>query len=187
MKKIALASITFLLVGCSGNSLNQASNGASSSRSENAYDAVSIFETGTSSVASLPTPGSDEIVVNYGGWSLNQLFETAIGKQYFQFVHDSYKTESWASATLPPGVYTLKEGEPIPVVILATTLLAYRVQKGEMNFDNKSDPLVRMVDKTHCNERNTDSYVGLYWGEGKLFVDKDYCSVQGGGVWEAKI
>lgn len=192
MRKVTVLSITLLLIGCSipnGSSLNNVSNSSENSISVDAYDAVSIFALGNSSVAPLPTPKPGEVVINYGGWSLNQLLEKDAGKQFLRYAQDSYANETWADKALAPGIYKLNKEQSVPAVLMATALLAYRVQRGEINFnDTKKDALLLMVDEINCSQQKKSAgFVGLYWSEGKLYVDKDYCAVQGGGIWEAKM
>jgi hypothetical protein len=118
-----------------------------------------------------------EVVLQYAGLSLNQLQQSKEGSGVLVFAHEEYKNESWTSKSLPSGKYRLQPSDDIPAVILATALLT----------DRKNDDLATRADRTHCVEgRDPEGYVGLYWSEEKLYVEKDYCSIQGGGVWEAK-
>lgn len=151
----------------------------------NAFDAVTLFRLGSKTGETLPAAQNNEVVVLYGGWSLNELMQTDVGKKYVQFVQEDSSNESWANEKLAPGIYHVKKGQPVPAVILASTLLAYQLEKGEMHFYSDKSPLARMVDDTHCENGPSAGYIGLYWSEGKLVIDKSYCSVLGGGVWEA--
>jgi hypothetical protein len=185
MRRIAVLCIALLLVGCSAQP-GKTSEGTSSSSgggSANVYDAVSVLDFG-SAVTTIPESASGEVVVRYGGWSLHQLAESSVGKKYFLLSDRS----GWVDGALPPGIYRIKRGEAIPAVILASALLANRVEKGEVDFSRApSDALLRMADVTSCKDgKHPYALVGLYWSGDKLSLDQDYCHVLGSGIWEAR-
>jgi hypothetical protein len=182
MRKLVLLSIVFLLAGCTGEKKAEQQTVWT-----NTYDTVALL--GFGDPKPLPAPKPGQITIRYGGWSLKQLSETLAGKQYFAYFDESWKDEDWSKATLPPGEYTYRKSESIPAVILASALLAYQVQKEHMApHELKDDVLQLMADKyNHCNAMISPSeYVGFYWTTLKLYVDKEYCNILGGGVWEAK-
>lgn len=159
--------------------------GCGQRNNSNAFDAVELFQLGSKTVEALPTAQDDEVIVRYGGWSLNELMETDAGKKYVQFVQNDSSQEPWSDEKLAPGIYHFKKDLSVPVVIFASALLAYQVENGELHFDSDKSTLTTMVDDTHCKNGPSEGYVGLYWSEGKLAIDKNYCSVPGGGIWEA--
>ncbi len=193
MQRLSIVLITLSLIACSARGTSSVS-----STYPDAYEAVSLFGLGTSSVTSLPKPEPGEVVINYGGWSLNQLRETKDGKR---LLDDSTKGEAWANATFPPGIYRLsaeaQKKSIAPVVILATAILSYELQIEQGRHSEDQDPLKRMVDQRHCKNQKAQDLIGLYWGDDwgkdgkshstKLFIDKEYCHVLGGGIWEAKM
>lgn len=163
------------------------------------YDAIELLGMGNPATEHLPQDPIDETaLLRYGGWSLNELAESSVGKQYLS-LDPAYAREEWAKKTLPPGVYSLREMHPVPVVLMATALLAERVKHGRIDFDRRSEsPFLAMVDINNCKGITKDTgRIGLYWGEDwgadgttatvKLFVDKNYCNTFGGGVWEASM
>lgn len=163
------------------------------------YDAIELLGMGNPATEHLPQNPIDEtVLLRYGGWSLNELAESSVGKQYLSF-DPAYAREEWAKKTLPTGVYSLREMHPVPVVLMATALLAERVKHGRIDFDRRSEsPFLKMVDINNCKGVEKDTgRIGLYWGTDwgtdgkteteKIFLDKNYCSVLGGGVWEASI
>lgn len=152
---------------------------------DNAFDAVALFQMGSNAVEALPLAQNDEEVVRYGGWSLNELMQSNASQKYVRFVQEDSMHEPWTNAKLAPGIYHIKKGQPVPVVILASILLANQMKNGDIDFDSDKSTLITMVDDTHCKSTPSETYVGLYWGEGMLFIDKNYCSVLGGGIWEA--
>ena len=124
------------------------------------------------------------------GWSIKDLLQTEAGKKYLQLLDERDLQQLWTARSDPRGIYTFQKGSPVPVAILTTALLANRIEYGrEMTAEElKTDPLGQMADATHCPEsrESPPGYVGLYWGNGKLFLDKNYCVVLGGGIWEGK-
>lgn len=125
----------------------------------------------------------DELIVNYDGSSLNELRTSA--KAPLVFAEESYANETWASTKLPAGTYHFKINEPVPAVILATALLNDYTKNGPVDFDHRLDPLVQRVDQLHCTSHDSPTgFVGMESGD-HVFIIKDYCREQGGGVWEA--
>jgi len=178
MRRVIPVTVFFFLLGCAG---------VLHSTPPNTYDAVAIRGFGKASAEPLPAAGSGEVVLRYNRWSLRQLSETAAGKQYFTL---SLAGEGgWLDDSLSPGVYHLKKGEKNSVLLMASALLAYRVEKGVTDFDSaKDDSLMGMVDALSCKKgRHPYGLIGLYWSEDKLYLEQDYCKVQGGGIWEAKM
>ena len=167
---------SLLLLSCS----------ATSSVDANVYDAVAILGFGSASRDPLPAAEGGEVIVRYNGWSLRQLAESKAGKRYFVLPENP---GGWVEEALPPGIYHLKPSEKTSPVLMASALLAYRVAKGPVDFDKgKNDPLLLMADIISCNKgRHPYGLIGLYWGEDKLYLEQDYCHIQGGGMWETKI
>lgn len=124
---------------------------------------------------------------------MNQLLQTPDGREFLKFADESYKNESWANTMFSQSTYRFSAESQktfvVPVTVLATALLAHRQKHGGVNFkDNTNDPLLRMADKTSCKQlKAPEGMIGLYWSEGRFVIDKNYCAVQGGGVWEAKM
>jgi hypothetical protein len=149
-------------------------------------DAVAILGFGNPSEESLPDAKSGEMVIRYGGWSLQELRDNpVVRKRKLMWKQDWYHTYPWSTEKLPSGIYRLRipvpnsnrqtfaeqqsslpSGEaPAPVVLVATALLAHRVQTGEDLLKN---------DWTRCKEQTADAVcVVLYWYDGRLFVN-DY-------------
>lgn len=165
----------------------------------NTYDAVQLFGFGSGSTIALPTAESGQIVLRYGGWSLNELLATNVGATHMKYLDYAYKNEDWASARLPAGIYKLDDANPVPAVIMASALLANRLVNGEIDFDSTAENvLLRTVDKHSCSDiQEREDFIGLYWSDDwdadgkthstKLYLDKTYCHVMGGGVWEARL
>lgn len=145
------------------------------------YDAVSILGFGPASDEPLPEQKCGEIVIRYGGWSLQVLRNSAVGKELMS-QHDWYDKLPWSTENLPAGIYRVRV--PVPgsnrktfveqeqmlsagertasVVLVATALLAHGLQTNE-------DLLKR--DWTRCKEQVADGCrVGLYWNSGQLRV-----------------
>ena len=129
MRRFCAVTLLVLLTACSGKSVS------SPPATSEAYDAVSALGIGDQSTAPLPSANAGEVIVRYGGWSLNQLLQTPSGTRYLQYLENSYKDESWTNKTLPSGIYRLDDKRPIPVVLLATALLADQLRNGEPNFN----------------------------------------------------
>ena len=157
-----------------------------------AFDAVSLLGFGAKSTEPLPQGNPGEIVIRYGGWSLQELrAKRAPGLMWDQSWHDKYP---WSSEKLPSGLYVLRL--PIPdsnrktfdqqealllpgeetahVVLAASALLAIRLSGGD-------DPL--RGDWTHCQEQATAGRrVVLAWVDGRLFVFDYFDGYPFGGV-----
>ena len=177
MRRFALVLIALSLAAC-GHPLSDVD-------AANTYDAVSILGFGAPSGEPLPVPNSGEVVVRYGGWSLRELAETEAGRKYLQLPDEGQG--AWVENRWDEKIYTIKKGDIVPLPVLASALLAYRIQKGLIYLaDDKNDPLLQMADVTNCKDyKHPYATVGLYWSEEKLFVEQDYCHIQGGGIWEA--
>lgn len=182
MRKIVLVAVTLFLTGCIASDTSRART--------NTYDAVALLGFGPPTTAPLPQTASGMVSITYDGWSIKELLQTDAGKKYLQLLDPTDTQQLWTARSEPRGIYTFQKGSPVPVVILTTALLANRVQRGrEMTEDDlKNDPLGQVADLNHCakNGESPAGYVGLYWGNGKLFLDKNYCVVLGGGIWEGK-
>jgi len=186
MKYLLLLSTLCALVGCTGK--NPALN---------AYDAVSLFGFGEATKESMPAPNRDTLVIRYGGWSLNDLRDARIDGKILEYYDSGYADEPWAKEKFPPGVYTFTDQEPIPAVLLASALLTHKMQHTEFDWEDDRSVLMRIVDRMECKKGGRDDLVGFYFSddigdEGKvldtyLFVEKAYCNVPGGGIWEGKI
>jgi hypothetical protein len=165
-----------------------------------AYDAVALFGFGSSGEEPLPDGKSGEIVIRYGGWSLRELCANAvIREKNLMWEQDWYHKYQWSSEKLPAGIYRMRipvphsnrknfaeqeamlpSGEQFaPIVLVATAMLAHRLQAGENLLKN---------DWTRCKEQTADGYrVVLYWGEGRLVVDVDWDDRRDGGLWSSSV
>ncbi len=122
-----------------------------------------------------------DAVITFNGGSLKDMFGTAAAKD-MKFADLSLLQEPWTAQRVEPGKYFLGQMHPIPVVLMATALL----DAGPSAAQDADSPLQQFMDKTSCQKRDKEKHlVGLYWSEGKLWIDGRYCTVQGGGVWEA--
>ncbi len=147
------------------------------------YDAVALFGFGEESAEPLPEAEPGEVIIRYGGWSLQELCNNPVVRQKnLMWEHDWYHAYSWSSEGLPPGIYRLRIPVPgsnkknvteqermlsagestAPVVLVATALLAHRLQTGENLLKN---------DWTRCREQTDDGLrVVLRWRDGRLYV-----------------
>ena len=160
------------------------------------YDAVSILGFGDPSAEALPQAG--EIILRYGGWSLQELRDSAIGKKLMHR-QDWYSKFPWGSEKLPPGTYRLRlpipdsnrksfaeqeqmlsEGEQIaPVVLVASALLAHQVQ---------ADSDLLRGNWTRCREQTTaGDCVALGWGVHWLYVRKEWGHIRSDCVWSSSV
>jgi hypothetical protein len=163
------------------------------------YDAIALLGFGAALTDEpLPVALPGEIVIRYGGWSLQELRKSDIGNQLIWQDQHWCNNYPWSHEPLPSGIYRLRipvpgsndknfadqqallqEGEePAPLVLVATALLAHHLQTNEDLLKN---------DWTRCKEEDADGdHVGLYWRGGRLFVS---CSWDGrvGGVWLSSV
>src|SRR5579863_9461254 len=75
------------------------------------YDAVSILGFGDAVAEPLPQAKEGEIVLRYGGWSLQELRDSAVG-QKLMHVQNWYYMCPWSRERLPAGIYHLRV--PVP-------------------------------------------------------------------------
>jgi hypothetical protein len=150
-----------------------------------AYDATSILGFGSASDEPLPEPAPGEVVIHYGGWSLQELRNSDVGKKLMH-EQDWYNKYAWSTEKLPPGLYRLRvpvpdsnpktfaeqqamlsPGEQVaPVVLVATALLVHYAKTGEDLLKS---------DWTRCKEQAADgNRVALYWDEGRLGVSRSW-------------
>ena len=161
------------------------------------YDAVNILGFGEAATQALPQAAEDEVVLRYGGWSLQELRDSAIG-QRLMHRQDWYDTYPWSTEKLPSGVYRLRvpvpessgktfadqkrmlpNGEQIaPIVLVASGLLVHYLQTGE-------DLLKK--DWTRCREQTADGRVGLGWHCGRLDVNNDWDDYRDGSLWASSV
>lgn len=166
-----------------------------------AYDATAIFGFGHPSEEDLPEAKSGEIIIRYGGWSLQELCDCPLVCERNVMWHeqDWYGGYAWSTDTLPSGIYRLRvpvpdsysktfdeqkrllpvNEEPAPVVLVASALLAHRVQTGEDLLKN---------DWTRCREQAAGGVrVGLGWDEGRLGVGSCWDGVRCGFLWSSSV
>jgi hypothetical protein len=160
-------------------------------RRGHAYDAVALLQFGPATDTPIPDAASGELVIRYGGWSLQELRDTC-GLMHKQDWYDKYP---WASEKLPSGVYVLRlpipdsnrktfaeqtklllpGEEPAHIILATTALLSHRIV-------TKEDLL--KGDWTRCGQQTADGFrVVLRWGEGRLYVRGDWDGCRGGGMW----
>ena len=164
------------------------------------YDAVSILGFGNPSEESLPEAKNGEVLLRYGGWSLQELRDcSGVRERKLMWEQDWYHKYPWSNEKLPSGIYRLRipvpnsnrrtfaeqQGslpsgeEPAPVVLVATALLAHRLQTGED---------LMKTDYTRCKEQTAgDSRVGLDWGGGRLYVDDRWDGARHDDVWLSSV
>ena len=165
-----------------------------------AYDAVALFGFGEASKEPLPDAKRGEVVIRYGGWSLQELCSNPVVRQKdLMWEQDWYHKYPWSSEKLPPGIYRLRTPVPHsnrknfaeqeqllaageqtgPVVLVATALLAHRLHTGEDLLKN---------DWTRCRERDADGdRVGLHFCEGRLHVYYDWGDDRDGDLWLSSV
>ena len=146
---------------------------------------------------SVPPAADGEIVVYYGGWDLPTLRKSAAGQKRMWQNQNWYDASGWKAV---PGYYRLRVPVPhsngktfeeqeqllssgeqsAPVVLVATAMLAHRLQTGESLLKN---------DFTRCKEQAAGgSRVELVWDGGRLSVDDDlWGDDPGGGVWSSSV
>ena len=161
------------------------------------YDAVSILGFGDAVAEPLPQAKEGEIVLRYGGWSLQELRDSSVGRK---LMHDQdwYNAYPWSSEKLPSGIYRLRipvaesncktfaeqermlrRDESIaPVVLVASGLLVHHLQTGE-------DPLKN--DWIRCrNQAARGGHVALSWFDGQLDVDYWFGGINT-GLWLSSV
>lgn len=158
------------------------------------YDATAILGFGKASGDPLPQAKAGEVVIRYGGWSLQELRDSAIGKRLMN-KQDWYNSYSWSLEKPGPGVYWLRvpvagskgkslieqellfssEEKTVPAVLVATALLVHRFRTGEDLLKG---------DWTRCKEQTADDFrVGLGWDDDRLFVNDDWDGRRSGSLW----
>jgi hypothetical protein len=165
-----------------------------------AYDAVAILGFGNPGEEPLPDAKSGEVVIRYGGWSLRELYDSPVVRERkLMWEQDWYHKYPWSSEKLPGGIYRLRvpvpnsnwqtfaeqQGslpsgeEPAPVGLVATALLAHRLQTGE--------DLLK-TDYTRCKEQTADvSRVELDWYDGRLYVDRNWGGLRSDVLWLSSV
>jgi hypothetical protein len=162
------------------------------------YDAVTLFGFGEVSPESLPEAEPGELVLCYGGWSLQELRDSAIGQKLMR-KQDWYDQYAWSSEKLPSGIYRLRvpvpnsnrktfaeqeamppKGETIaPVVLVASALLAHRLHTSEALLKG---------DFTRCKEQLPGgNRVVLYWREGRLCVNHRWDDCRREYLWSSSV
>src|SRR5579863_937098 len=162
------------------------------------YDAVNILGFGGLAAEPLPQAVDGEIVLRYGGWSLQELRDSAVG-QKLMHPQGWYESFVWSSEKLPSGIYHLRvrvpesnrmtfaeqeqmlpEGEQIaPVALVASALLAHRMQAAGALLKN---------DWKRCREQTADGYcVALYWNVGRLNVRSVWDGNRVDYVWSSSV
>ncbi len=163
-----------------------------------AYDAISILGFGPVSDETLPEAAPGEIVIRYGGWSLQELRDSDIG-QTFMYQQGWYDKYPWSIEKLPAGIYRLRvpvpdsnrktfeeqeamlpSGEQVaPVVLVPTAMLAHHLQKGEDLLKN---------DWTRFKAQAAGGgHVILGWSEGRLRVLNYWDVNRRDGVWVSSL
>ena len=162
------------------------------------YDAVSILGFGDAVTEPLPQAKEGEIVLRYGGWSLQELRDSAVG-QKLMHVQNWYYMCPWSRERLPAGIYHLRVpvpksnrkrfagqermlpvGEQIaPVVLVASALLAHQVQAcGDLLKGGW----------TRCREQTADGLrVALCWDEGRLLVNDYWDDDRNDYLWSSSV
>jgi hypothetical protein len=163
------------------------------------YDATALLGFGEAATEPLPEALPGEIVIRYGGWSLQELRDSAVGRKLLP-ERSWYDEYPWAAEKLPPGTYRLHmpvpgsndktfaeqepmlaEGESIaPAVLVASALLAHRLQIGQDLLNG---------DWTRCREQTAGGErVELGWTSGGRLC---FCSLWGGSrcgdVWASSV
>lgn len=160
------------------------------------YDATAILGFGKASGGPRPEAKAGEVIIRYGGWSLQELRDSHIGKRLMR-EQDWYNYYPWSREKPAPGVYRLRvpvagsngkslveqelllssEEKTAPAVLVATALLVRRLQTGEDLLKG---------DWTRCNEQTADDYrVGLGWDDDCLFLNDDWDGRRSGSLWSS--
>jgi hypothetical protein len=140
-----------------------------------ALDATQILGFGPASEEALPVANPGEIVIRSGGWSLPELGE----KFPNLFTEKPSDLADWSSEKLPSGILTLRlgrkifykqevflDGEPPPVALMATALLAIQLSGDEYPFGEYG--------YTTCKEQLDGYPVLLDRHDGLLHLRTDY-------------
>ena len=159
-----------------------------------AYDAVSLLGFGDAVAGALPTASSGEVVLRYGGWSLQDVRARMVPRE-LMWDQSWYDVYHWSAEKLPSGLYVLRLPVPesslktfdeqkalllpgeeaAPIVLAATALLALRLS-------GQPDPL--HGDWTRCREQiATGCHAALEWHDGRLHVDYDWDGYPCGYLW----
>ncbi len=126
-----------------------------STQKNRSFDAVSMLGFGRAR-KNMPTPNNQEIVIRYGGWTLEELFQNKVVREskLLYRIHEWMEDEWWYRRRLKKGIHRLRipanddrtEGrtfeevqknclynyeEPAPLVLLATAAVVYRMEHGE--------------------------------------------------------
>ncbi len=164
-----------------------------------ACDATFLLGFGPASTEPLPQAAPGEVVIRYGGWSLQELRESSTGKELMFQDHwsDGYP---WNSENLPTGIYRfrvpvpnsncktyieqtqiLSSGEePAPIVLAATAMLVGR-------FLRIKEYLLR-GHWTRCREQmNDDRRVGLIWSDDRLHITHDWNGYHSDYLWLSSV
>lgn len=163
-----------------------------------AYDAVALLGFGPASTDALPEVRSGEVLIRYGGWSLQELRDSAIGKELMD-VQDWYDKYPWSAKKLPAGIYRLRIPVPgsshktvaeqerdlpngehtAPAVLVATALIVHRRQMGE---DLLKGAWTRFRDRTAADRRGA-----LDWRDGRLYVYSVWDHYRHGNLWTSSV
>lgn len=161
------------------------------SNSPYVYDAVSILGFGDESDTDLPEAGEGEVIIRYGGWSLQELRDSSA------LIHkeDWYNSCDWSTEKLPSGIYRVRlpiqgsnrngieeqkklllPGEdPAHIVWEATALLCHKMKTG-------ADLLKSEWVRTHHPSQG-GGFAELHWHDGRLGVDGFFGDSAGEHVW----
>ena len=146
------------------------------------YDAVAILGFGEAGTEPLPEPAPGEVVIRVGNWSLQDLRDSAVGKELMH-QQDWYDKYDCMAAKLTPGVYRVRlpvpdsnrknfseqkslllSGEEVaPVALGAVSLLVHLKETGNDLLEN---------DWCRCAEALPDElHAGLNVYEGRVCVN----------------
>lgn len=163
------------------------------------YDAVTLLGFGKPTTEALPeATKAGEIVLRYGGWSLQDLRGSKIVCQKnILWGQDWYDRYPWSAEKLPSGLYALRlpvpdsnrktfdeqkalllpGEEPAPVVLGASALLAHLLSTGEHLLQGHWLRCKERADASDCVE--------LRWDVGRLSVLSYWDGNPDGLVWLA--
>lgn len=160
------------------------------------YDAVTLFGFGSEAAEALPEAREGEVIIHYGGWSLQELRDNKfIREQDLMWVQDWYNRYGWSTEKLPSGIYRVRlpipksnrtdltgqkklllPGEnPAHIVLEATAWVAHKLKTGQ---DLLNGDFIRSEHETESGSRavllSHDSRLNVY-----DFLDDD----ANGRVW----
>jgi hypothetical protein len=162
------------------------------------YDAIAVLGFGPPSNEPLPDTTNGEIIIRYGGWSLQELRDSEFGG-HLMHKQEWYEAYRWSKRNLPAGTYSLripvknsnnknldeqrqllsKDEHVASIVLVASAVLSHHLQQHEDLLKG---------DWTRCDEQDVDGdRVGLYWNRRRLYVSSGWGVLRCGCLWLSSV